>query len=129
MLIALMTVMLFGGGGATYDLFAKDAQQAVLSVLDDAALQKQVKSLMKQGVKAGKKASKELASLFKSWQKADLDPATGRAEFDQMLVEAGVVRSKAQESFLDIVFEIRDQVTAEQWEAAFGDFLGGERKP
>ena len=81
---------------------------------------------MKQGAKDGKKASKELASLLKAWMKADLDPTSGRAEFDQMLGEALPIRSAAAESFLDVVFEVRDQMTAEQWEAAFGEVLGGE---
>ena len=75
MLIALITAMILGGSGAAYDLFGKDAQKMVLSVLEDGEQKKQVKSLMKQGAKSGKKASKELASLMKAWQKADLDPA------------------------------------------------------
>ena len=82
MLIALVTAMFLAGGGATYDLFGKDAQKAIVSVLEDATQEKQVKALMKQGAKTGKKASKEVASLMKTWLKADLDPTSGRAEFD-----------------------------------------------
>ena len=129
MLIALVTAMLLGGGGATYDLFRKDAQKTILSVLEDAEQEKQVKALMKQGRKSGQKASKELASLMKAWLKADLDPASGRVEFDQMFAEARSLRLETHETFLDVVFEIRDQVTAEQWETAFSGTLGGEREP
>ena len=129
MLIALMTAMILAGGGATYDLFGKDAQKTIVSVLEDAEQEKQVKALMKQGAKSGQKDSKKLASLMKAWLKADLDPASGRAEFDQMFAQAQSLRSETQKSFLDVVYAIRDKVTAEQWEAAFGEFLGGEREP
>lgn len=129
MLIAIVTVLFLGGGGATYDLFSKDAQNLILSVLDDAEQQEQVKSLMKQGAKEGKKASKELASLLKGWLKEDLEPATGRGEFDRLLVEAEKVRSAAKTSFLDVIFQLRDELTAEQWETAFGESLDGESEP
>jgi hypothetical protein len=125
-LIALVTAMFLAGGGATYDLFGKDAQKAIVSVLEDTEQEKQVKALMKQGAKSGQKDAKELAKLMKSWLKADLDPASGRAEFDQMFAEAQSLRSEAQESFLDVVFAIQEKVTAEQWEAAFSKALDGE---
>jgi len=126
MIIALVTIILLGGGVAQFNVFSKDAQKQILSVVEDQEQARKVKWLMKSGAKEAKKFSKELASVLKAWLKEDRDPAAGRDEFDRSLAKAQLIRSAAQASFLDSAFEIKDAVTAKQWDAAFERAPGDE---
>ena len=70
-------------------------------------------------------AAKQSRGLAKRWRKIDADLDSGRAELEPMLSEAVEYRSEALKAFADSIFEMREQVAAEEWAALYRDVKHG----
>jgi hypothetical protein len=117
MLLALYTIFVLGGSGSgTLDYIAefsdtvkvvvenKEDQKAALSTL------KAMKKLTSTYDKDYKRTSKELNTTISSDDNAAID-----AVWDEFLQQRGVYDS----SMLDLRFELKDQLTREEWQSIF----------
>jgi hypothetical protein len=117
MLLALYTIFILGGGGSgTLDFIAdfgdsvkmvvenKEDQKAALATL------KAMKKLTSSYDKDHKSTSKELSTAISSNDNATID-----AVWDQHLQQ----RNAYDSSMLDLRFELRDQLTREEWQSVF----------
>jgi len=82
----------------------EERAEAVVTKMESA--QKSIDGFVKKG-----------GDLTKSWRKIDADHDSGRGELEPMLREADEYRSAALQAFADSIVEVREQVTAEEWEA------------
>ena len=119
MLIALMTVYLLGGGSLE-PLFDKQTRAAIKQSVTDEARQKEVLATIKSiegsrkgATKAAKGSRKELAGL-----EADRSAAVNDIEAE--LEKIVGTRNDLREAFVDGVFDMRENMTAEEWQAVFG---------
>jgi len=118
MLIALLTVLLLGGGGGEgLEVFSKKHRKIVQEIVVDEARAAAVVAEMKRAQKSFDGTAKQSRRLIKSWRKIDDDPHSGHPELEPMLREADEYRSEALKSFADSIFELRAQLTAEEWDA------------
>ena len=118
MLIALLTALLLGGGGGDgLEVFSKKHRKIVKEIVVDKTTAAAVIAEMKGAQKRFDRTAKQSRGLIKSWRKIDNDHDSGRAELEPMLREAVDYRSEALKTFVDTIFELRAQLTAEEWEA------------
>jgi hypothetical protein len=118
MLIALLTVVLLGGGGTPF--FPKETKVAIREVVVDPMRQKavlgtikDVEGFRKKPNKDGQKARKELARL-ESDHSAEAEEI--RAAYE-VIVD---YRREVSEAYTDAIFEMRANMTSEEWLAVFG---------
>ena len=118
MLVALLVALLLGGGGGEgLELFSKRHRKIVEEIVVDEERAAAVVDEMKRAQKRLDGTAKQGRALVKRWRKIDDDPDSGRAELEPMLREADAYRSEALKAFADSIFEMREQITAEEWEA------------
>ena len=118
MLIGLIITLLFlGGRGEGLDVFTKEHRKLVQQIVADEVRAEAVVTTMESAQKSVDGFVKKGGDLTKSWQKIDADRNSGRGELEPMFREADEYRSDALQAFADSIFEMREQVTAEEWEA------------
>jgi hypothetical protein len=117
MLLALYTIFILGGGGSgTLDFIAEfsDTVKVVVENEDDrkAALStlKTMKKLTKTYDKDVKSTSKELRTAISSDDSAAIENVS-----EKHLLQRGAYDS----SMLDLRFELREQLTREEWQSIF----------
>jgi hypothetical protein len=119
MLIALMTVYLLGGGSLE-PFFDKQTRSAIKQSVNDEARQKEVLATIKSiegsrksATKAAKGSRKELADL-------EAGPSAAVNDIEAELEKIVGTRNGLHEAFVDGVFDMRENMTAEEWQAVFG---------
>lgn len=119
MLAALLAGYLIfsGGGGFAATLFGKDTQAAVRAVVAEPARADAAVRTLKQGQKELERAGKELERLVKDFGKADADQAAGLDRLTPFLERASEQRRAEQKLTLDRLFELRQSLTPEEWQA------------
>jgi hypothetical protein len=117
MLIALYTIFVLGGGGSGTLDFIADTSDTVKVVVENEESRKTalstlkaMKKLSSNNDKAVKRASKELNAALESDDHAAIESA-----WDKILQQ----RRAYDNSMLDMRFELKDQLTREDWEAVF----------
>ena len=118
MLTILIISLLFGGPGEP--VFDKQTRSAIKRSINDAARRSVVLDAVKgiekskeQLIKASRKIGKRLVRINK-------DTGIGVAEAEAALAEITRVRLQTQQTFIDGVFEMRQNMSAEEWQTAFG---------
>ncbi len=125
MLVALLVAFLMGGGGGGgIDAYTKEHHKLVKEFVADEERAAAVVAEMKSAQKSINGSVKEIRGVVKRWKKIDADPGSGRAELEPLLRESTEIRSDALRAYTDSLFEMREQMTAEEWEAVYGS---GER--
>ena len=118
MLIALLTVLLLGGGGGEgLEVFGKKHRKMIQEIVVDEERSAAVLAEMKGAQNHFGRTAEQSRGLVTRWRKIDNDHDSGRAELEPMLREAAEYRSEALKTFADSIFELRAQLTAEEWEA------------
>jgi hypothetical protein len=117
MLLALYTIFVLGGGGSGTLDFIADTSDTVKVVVENEESQKTalatLKTMKKQSSgfdKEVKRASKELNAALESDDQAAIERA-----WEKLLQQ----RNAYDKSMLDMRFELKDQLTREEWEAVF----------
>jgi hypothetical protein len=118
MLIALLTVLLLGGGG-DIDVFDKEHRRLVQEFIADEEKAAAVTAEMKNAQKSFDRHAKWTNGLVKRWRKSDANPDSGKAELETFLREADAHRSDVLRVYADAILEMRAQVTAEEWDALY----------
>jgi len=117
MLVALLAMLIFGGGGGGFgvDAFGKDTQKLVRAAVSDPARADAAKGTLKQGDKDLKAVAKQLGKLAKGFGKADKAQSAGLDALTPFTQQAAEQRRIAQQKGLDCVFALRKTLTEEEW--------------
>jgi hypothetical protein len=117
MLIALYTIFVLGGGGSGTLDFIADSKDTVKVVVEndenkEMALStlKGMKKLSSAHDKEVKRMSKDLNAALESYDSAAIESAWEKLHQQ---------RRGYENSMLDMRFELKDQLTREEWEAVF----------
>ena len=70
---------------------------------------------MKAAQKELDQTSKQLQDVVKRWGQLDADKSAGRETLEPLLGEARQIQLDAAQAFVDSVFEMRSQLTEEEW--------------
>ena len=126
MLVALFTILfLAGGGGGGLEAFTKESQKIVKEHVADRAAADAIVTEMKSASKSLNKVAKDGRKRFKEWSKTDSDHSTGAAELQPLVDGANEYRAQAGKIFIDGIFEMREHMTAEEWDSAIKARLDG----
>ena len=119
MLTILIISLLFGG--PEEPVFGKQIRASIKQSIDDPGRRstvldavKDIEKSKEQLIKAGRKIGKRLVRINK-------DTGIDVAEAEAALSEISRVRLETQQSFINGVFEMRQNMSAEEWQTAFGD--------
>jgi hypothetical protein len=121
MLVALLAgflILTSFGGGFAFRLFDKDMQAAVNEVVADEARAAAAVEIIKQGRNDLEDASKRFEEIAKGFRAADEEQSAGLDVLTPFVEQAIEARRSGQAAVLDRVFELRDTLTASEWEAA-----------
>ena len=118
MLIVLIISLLLGGPDEP--VFDKQIRAAIKQSIDDPVRRSTVLNVVKgiekskeQLIKAGRNIGKRLVRINK-------DTGIGVAEAEAALAEITRVRLETQKAFIDGIFDMRRNMSAEEWQTAFG---------
>lgn len=127
MLAALITILILGGSsglaGFIYDL--GDAKKEIKTVITDPDRQADALEVIKDAKSSTKALGKSLKDVSKELDDRlddqNLTAAELTAIWDGFLEEI----EDYHEDFVDLRFELRDQLSKEEWEAIFGNLEAG----
>ena len=117
MIIAAITILtlLFGGGTFSLDN-VRDAAKAVIKDKDRA---KQVVAITKAADKEFKSFTKNVNNLSKQLVQMNKDYNLTREEIDTFYLQADKSRKAFLERFVELRFQAKNLVTAEEWQAMY----------
>jgi len=119
MLIALMTIMLLGGSGSAVLAYIADAGDAVKEVVAEEPRREEALGILKQLKKNRQQQDKAVKGLIKSLEADIRDHATAESEIDALWVEYFEQTRSANARMVELRFELREQLTREEWEQVF----------
>jgi len=120
MIIATVTaiILLMGGGGFSFENALKPlAEQAIL----DKDLRKQVLAIAREMDKERKELDEHLKETSKELNGKNKDYDASPEDFSMRYAKTDQAREKAQNNLIELRFKMRELLTAEQWEALFGN--------
>jgi hypothetical protein len=117
MLIAAITVftLLFGGGIFSFD----NVRDAAKEVIQDKDKAKQVVAITKQADKEFKSFTKNINKLSEQLVLMNKDYNLTRSEIDSFYLQTDKRRRAFLEKFVELRFQAKNQVTAEEWQAMY----------
>jgi hypothetical protein len=120
MLVAIITILILGGGGAFGPMvFIDEARDNVENVITDEEQLKEVRADLKAMKGRAKDYSKAMNKLTKDYRKEfgdhDIQGDTMDAYWGQLLS----LNETYSKDLTAMRFDLRDQMTREQWEALF----------
>jgi len=119
MLIALLTILFLGGGTTGVLSFLGDTEDAVKSVVVDDDRRKQARATISAMEKRTKNHDKAFRSLIKQLKKEMRDHADNESDLDQMWEQRFELANDYNADMVDYRFELREQLTREEWEQVF----------
>ena len=117
MLIAILYALTFLFLGGTSLPIAEQIQERVPAVITDKSEAKAILKHAKAMDSVARDALKNLSKDLEAWSKADKDHSVGSGALKAALEKSSDERKKSQEEFLDALFEIKSNMTKEQWDA------------
>ncbi len=120
MLAAIITILILGGGGAFGPMiYLDEARENAETVITDEDQQKEIRADLKEMKGRTKDYLKAMNKLIKSTRKEfgvhDVDNANLNEQWDQLLT----LNKSYSEDIMNMRFELRDQLTREQWAGLF----------
>ena len=121
MAVALLTTLLIfhGGGGFAAQLFGEGNQALVSEVVSDPARAAAAVQVMKEGQKDLEATAKQFETIAKAFSAMDETQSAGLDQLMPFMRQASEQRRVAQAMSLDRVFELRETLTQEEWNAVF----------
>ncbi len=119
MLIALITIMLLGGGSSAVLSFVADTQDSVKTVLPKGERQKAALGTLKGMKKRTNAHQQHLKKAGKNLFKALEGSDPGEPEIEELWAVHFTEVEEFNRDLLDLRFELRDQLTREEWNAVF----------
>jgi len=118
MLIALTMALLFGGGSPD-PLFAKQTRTAIKQVVTDEERQAEVLATVKSIEGSWKRADKAAKAPSKELGRLEKDRAASTDDIEAQIDEIVAIRENLHKDFVDGIFEMRENMTEEEWQAVF----------
>lgn len=115
MLVALLAVLLMGGGNTGMLDFIANSETTIKEVLDKGDRKRGILSITKEMKQLVKNHNKSLKNDFKVIQKSIADEAEIESQWEQYFAR----RVGYNQQMLDLRFQLRDQLTREEWMQVF----------
>jgi hypothetical protein len=120
MLIALLTVMLLGGGSYDLSTFIAEGQENIESAVEDPKRRRSALDILAALEKSMASHSDETTALIERTQKAFSEEKVWSAgELDQLFAEARLLKADQAQRFIELRLELKEALTGEEWAAAF----------
>jgi len=120
MLIALLTVMLLGGGSYDLSTFIAEGQENIESAVEDPKRRRSALDILAAMEKSMASHSDETTALIERTQKAfSEDKVWSAEELDQLFAEARLLKADQAQRFIELRLELKEALTGEEWAAAF----------
>jgi ribosome-binding ATPase YchF (GTP1/OBG family) len=121
MLAALLVGFLVfsGGNGFAAKMFGKDTRALVRQVVEDPERADAAVRELELGQQDLESVGKQLETLVKDFSTTDEDQASGLDELLPYLQMASEQRRNAQRVSLDRMFDLREILTEDEWDALF----------
>jgi hypothetical protein len=119
MIVALLTILLLGGGTTNALLYIGDTQDAVKTVMPKGNEQKAALSTLKAMKKRTNAHNKMARKTVKQIGKAFKDHDTSAGDVDAIWATYFEEVSKHNNDMLDLRFELKESISREEWAAIF----------
>jgi hypothetical protein len=120
MLIALLTLMLLGGGSYDLSTFIAKGQENIESAVEDPKRRRSALDILAALEKSMASHSDETTALIERTQKAFSEEKVWSAgELDQLFAEARLLKADQAQRFIELRLELKEALTGEEWAAAF----------
>jgi hypothetical protein len=118
MLTVLIITLLLGGPNEP--VFDKQTRAAIKQSIAEPARRSAALDAVKRIEKSKTQLNKTAGKVGKRLGRINKDPDSRIAEVETALAEITLARLKAQQTFIDGVFEMRRHMSADEWRTAFG---------
>ena len=120
MLIALLTVMLLGGGSFDVSTFIAEGQENIESAVEDPKRRKSALDILAAMEESMASHSDETTALIERTRKAFSEEKVWSAEeLDQLFAEARLLKAERAQRFIELRLELKEALTGEEWAEAF----------
>ncbi len=119
MLIALFTVMFLGGSSSGVLTFITDTQDSVKSVVVEDQGQREALITVKATRKRTQKLNKDIKRLMKQLQRDLRDHGVQESDIEAIWDEYYELENDHAADLVDLRFQLREQLTREEWEQIF----------
>ena len=120
MLIALFTILILGGSNTGMLDFIADTQDTVKVVMEKDDRRKEALSAIKAIKKRTETHNKMVKGSSKDLNKALADNDVSEADIDTIWYRYFAQREAYNRDMLDLRFQLKDQMTREEWQQVFG---------
>ncbi len=119
MITALIIWHLFGGGAA--EIFSSSDFRIVNRAIDDVERTETVTQLMESMNERFTSILEMRAKFFEQLSEIDHDVDAREGAYDMIFDEMWQARAEARQEYIEDVVTMRENMTREEWNAAFGD--------
>ena len=120
MLIALLTVMLLGGGSYDLSAFIAEGQDNIESAVDDPQRRQTAMDILLAMEDFMSSDNSESTALIERTQQAFSEEKVWSAEeLDALFAEARSLKAARAERFIELRLELKAALTGEEWAEAF----------
>jgi hypothetical protein len=120
MLIALLTVMLLGGGSYDLSAFIAEGQDNIESAVDDPQRRQTAKDILLAMEDFMSSDNSETTALIERTQQAFSEEKVWSAEeLDALFAEARSLKAERAERFIELRLELKAALTGEEWAETF----------
>ena len=120
MLIALLTVMLLGGGSYDLSTFIAEGQDNIESAVEDPQRRQTAMDILLAMEDLMSSDNSETTALIERTQQAFSEEKVWSAEeLDALFAEARSLKAERAERFIELRLELKAALTGEEWAEAF----------
>ena len=120
MLIALLTVMLLGGGGYDLSTFIAEGPENIESAVEDPQRRQTAMDILLAMEDFMSSDNSETTALIERTQQAFSEEKVWSAEeLDALFAEARSLKAERAERFIELRLELKAALTGEEWAEAF----------
>jgi hypothetical protein len=120
MLIALLTLMLLGGGSYDLSTFIAEGQENIESAVEDPQRRQSALDILAAMEESMASDNSETTTLIERTQQAfSKDKVWSAEELDALFSEARSFRADRAERFIELRLELKTALTSEEWAETF----------
>ena len=120
MLIALLTVMLLGGGSYDLSTFIAEGQENIESAVENPERRQSALDILAAMEESMGSDNGETTALIERTRKAFSEEKVWSAEeLDQLFAEARLLKAERAQRFIELRLELKEALTGEEWAEAF----------
>ena len=120
MLIALLTVMLLGGGSYELSTFITEGQENIKSAVEDLERRQTALDILAAMEQSMLSDSGETTALIeRARQSFSEEKVWSAEELDALFAEARSLNADRAQRFIELKLELKSSLTSEEWDEAF----------